>query len=149
MLNMPSTNYSAADVFGNLLNAKGLGKRPPAAGVQWGVSIGHQNSTEECCLSVYDTAAISDGRIMSTGERIEHPGIQVRIRATNYPQGWAKAWEICKLMDATVREPVTMPDGAVRMDAITRKGRPIPLGFEPGGRLVLFVINATMTLSEP
>jgi len=102
-------------------------------------------------ICVYDTAGTSDGRIMSTGEKIEHPGIQIRVRGIDYPVVWAKANEIALALDAQNNVEVETESGLVFLvQNISRTGAIVPLGLETNGprRRHNFTINAITTYAQ-
>ena len=115
----------------------------------WPTFCSNEPSTPDDCITTYDTAGRDDGRIMVTGNRVEHPGVQVRVRSTDHPTGYAKARAICVVLDSGFYDQlVTLPNGnQYVVHAVYRSGNVIALGKDtPNSKRTLFTINATMDL---
>jgi len=100
-------------------------------------------------IVVYDTTGELDGRIMSTGEVVEHPGIQIVVRAKDYPTGYDKCLQICKAFEEVKNLPVAIsPTETYVVSSITRKSGIISLGIDENDRKRrhYFSINFTMTI---
>jgi len=103
-------------------------------------------------VCVYDTAGTSDGRIMRTGERIEHSGVQIRVRGRHHKDVWNKTNEIALALDQQVQNTLvsTASDLVYRIANISRTGTIIPVGIETDGarRRFNFTINALVTYAS-
>lgn len=101
-------------------------------------------------VTVYDRPANKDGRLMRTGEVIEHPGIMVMVRAKTYNEGWSKAKEIEAYLDATHRESVTVGADTVVIQAVSRASGVNTLGPDPSGNLPreFFSLNVSITINQ-
>ena len=102
-------------------------------------------------ICVYDTAGTPDGRMMGTGERIQHLGIQIRVRGENYSVTWDKVEAIVEALDAAGGSVVAFDSAeAYLVHNVSRTGTVMPLGVEEQGsrRLHNFTINAITTLFE-
>jgi hypothetical protein len=100
-------------------------------------------------MVVYDTTGELDGRIMSTGEVVEHPGIQVAVRAKDYPTGYDKSLQICKAFEEVKNFPVAISSTeAYVVSNITRRSGIISLGIDENDRKRrhYFSINFIMTI---
>lgn len=135
-------------VLAGALAAAGLVNLPPN-GSPWDCTVGMMPTDVQQNVVVFNTTAVQDGRLMRTGQKIDHPGASIQIAAKTQEQGYAKAWEICAFLDKLHNQDVVTPGGSARICAISRKGRPIYVGLIPGGRFTLHTINLTMTISEP
>ena len=124
----------------------------PSAGpaALWPAYIGRMpdgKQTATNLIVVYDTEPRQDGRLMRTGERIEHPGLQFRVRAVDYLTGHKKLAIIAAALDVIKRQTVTVDGTAYLIHAIKRIGGIIQLGTDEVGREG-FTFNATATISE-
>ncbi len=139
-----------ADVLRQLLIDLGLGVE---AGNTWPIFVGFLNDEDQNipanALCVYDTSGKLDGRIMQTGEQVEHPGIQIRIRSLEYPVGFEKAKNITLALDAVRHVLVTVGADLYLIQNVSRAGAIIPLGVESTEqRRFHFTVNAMLTLTE-
>jgi len=117
----------------------------------WPVFVSFLPGTPDSALCVYDTSGRQDGRIMATGEKVIHPGIQIMVRGFVYPEVRAKAESIAAALDAQQRSEVVM-ESAVSyiLHNVSRTGDILPLGVEQEGdrRRHLFSINAVVTINQ-
>jgi hypothetical protein len=81
------------------------------------------------------------------GERIEHPGFQVRVRTLDYTTGFAKISAIAAVLDSVKNDAVSGDTETYVVNAITRSSGPIPIGTDEEGREG-FTLNATATITE-
>lgn len=102
-------------------------------------------------IAIFDTAGRLDGRMMRTGEQIEHYGIQITIRGRNYVEAWRLANSIATYLDAVKKETVVIPGGDTYiLHNVSRSGAVIPVGIETVNTRLrrIFSINMTVTLSR-
>jgi hypothetical protein len=100
-------------------------------------------------MVVYDTTGELDGRIMVTGEVVEHPGIQIMVRAKDYPTGYDKCLQICKAFEEVKNLPVAISSMETYVvSSITRRSGIISLGIDENDRKRrhYFSINFIMTI---
>lgn len=104
---------------------------------------------------VFDTSSVKNGRIMRTGEVIEHPGLQIAIRTPDYATGWAKMSDIRFYLDRLLLDKeVIIENTKYNIHSATRTSDILSLGVEQlsasGGkakRRDLFSLNFTITLN--
>lgn len=98
-----------------------------------------------CCI--YDSAGVLDGILMTTGEVIEHHGIQIRLRCEDYQEGWLKMKEVCAYLQQ--RKNITVVVGSSRFRVI-HSTRTTSILREPPDeqRRFLFNVNFTTTIKE-
>lgn len=117
----------------------------------WTVFVSFLPDTPEApdeALCIYDTAGKLDGRIMATGEQVEHPGIQIRVRGKSYPDTWEKVNDIVKALDAVRKVPVAFNETEIyTVHNVSRSGAVIPLGMDESGNKRLFHFTANMVLT--
>jgi Bacteriophage minor capsid protein len=104
-------------------------------------------------ITVYDTQGRDDGRSMIDGERYEHHGIQIRVRAVTHREGYLKARQIAVAIDqAVINKYVAFGDGtgrAYNIPCISRTSNVIPLGKDtPNTKRRIFTINAVCPIGE-
>lgn len=117
----------------------------------WAVYVGFMPETGDSTICLYDTAGREDGRMMKTGEKIEHPGIQVIVRGKNYPAAMQKVVDIAHAFDSTKRVSVIVDsEGPFLLHNISRTGTILPLGMEQEGdrRRHLFSLNAVVSIAD-
>lgn len=140
---------SAAQLIQKLLVQESMGLEPPST--PWPIYFGRMpdgHNVEDQLVVVYDTEPVQDGRLMGTGECIEHPGFQVRVRVSDYNTGHAKLAAIAAVLDQVKNNVVTGDSAATyTIKAVTRRGGPIPIGPDERGR-EHFTLNATTTIVE-
>lgn len=145
-------DHSPADVIRYLLIAMGAGIHPDDlvvnSGTQWPIYAGGEPNVPDETITVYDTAGRDDGRMQYDGERTEHPGIQIRIRARDHQTGYVKARQLAVSLDKEIyQNTVSIGNSQYFIHAVSRSGNVIPLGKEsPTSKRSLFTINATVTI---
>lgn len=100
---------------------------------------------------IYDEDGKQDGRLMATGERIDHPAVQVRVRCQAYMEGWEKANLIAEKLDQINRLEIAVPDdGTYLLQSVSRTGTVISAGMETIGdeRRFNFTVNANLTITK-
>lgn len=101
--------------------------------------------------AVFDTAGRLDGRLMETGEVIEHGGIQIQVRGKDYLSTYERAKTIALFLDAVKKETVAIgSDEAYTLWNVSRTGAIIPVGIETvdDRRRHLFTLNYVLTVSQ-
>lgn len=107
--------------------------------------------TDPEAVCVYDTAGAQDGRLMATGERIDHPGFQIRVRGRQYASTWRKADAIAKALDGVQRVSVAFSSGqSYTVHNVSRTGQVLSLGMDDQDthRCYHFTINGVLTVTE-
>jgi hypothetical protein len=140
-------DHSPAQILAAHLIAAGLGTDPDNGG-EWPCYIALLPDKPDNLLVIYDTAGTIDGRIMATGETVEHPGIQVLVRGKTHPVAWAKVRAVKEALDAINRTTVTVTgptDTEYRVLGAHQRGTPLALGQDDNGRMT-FSLNAITTL---
>ena len=117
----------------------------PTVGNAWPVFVGKFRDDPDNAVMVTDTPARDDGRLMD-GTRIEHPGIQLIVRARYFPDARAKAVAITNRLDAIVRVKVTLDSKDYKIQAVSRFGGILSLGEDEAERSEMS-INATTTVA--
>lgn len=140
MIHMPS------DIMAEYLMRLGVLSRPVQQ-APWPCSISSmpQEPNEAACL--YDTVPLLDGRLMKTGEVVEHPGIQLKVRDSTAKTGYAKAAELRDVFDSTINYAFTFEGNDYTIQNISRSSGVLSLGQEQGQKKrFLFTVNAFVTI---
>ena len=99
-------------------------------------------------VCIYDTAGVKDGRLM-VGPTIQHYGIQLRIRSTEYQEGWTRADAISSGLDAVVNYDLDYNGETYHIYNVSRTTPIVPLGMEEETkRRWLFTANFLVTVSQ-
>lgn len=143
-----SVVHSPAQIIQQLLIDLGLGSQHPLT--PWPVFATAEPNTPDEVITVRDTGGRDQGRIQFTGERIENPGIQIRVRANNHPTGWSKAKEIANALDQRVLGTDEVDLGVKRylINNVSRTGTILPIGKAPESNRLLFTFNALVTITD-
>lgn len=144
--------YNPARVLAqSLVNAGVAGQLGPSSS-EWTCYLNYMpdgTGIHDNVISVYDTQGRTDGRLMGTGQTIDHPGFQIRIRGTQHQTAYGKAKEVIDHLDALLREGLVIGSDSFTIQAASRTGRILPLGPENDAkRRHQFTVNGTMTLVE-
>lgn len=116
----------------------------------WPVYIQTLPPTPDELLSVSDTAGTFGGRYMATGEMVEFPGVQIRVRTppTEYLRGWRKARELREALPRIRRRSVTVDGFTLTLISVTLTAPVAVMGQDPDTqRRQNFSLNARVTLS--
>jgi hypothetical protein len=151
---MPGTLlYSPADVIRQMFIDLQQGS-DPAGNTAWPVYAADEPSTPDNVITVYDTDGRDDGRTMPDGERQEHHGFQVRVRADDHPTGYAKARAIAVALDQSVTQrSVNLAGGqgthGYVVWSVSRTSDVLALGKEaPDSRRKLFTVNGVAHIRQ-
>jgi hypothetical protein len=118
----------------------------------WPIYVSFLPATPDNALCIYDTAGRLGGRIMSSGEQIEYPGIQIRVRGSDYGISYTKANAIALALDSQIRNSIAISgEDPYILHNASRAGSIISLGMDPDDsrRRYHFTINALLTVSQP
>lgn len=140
---------SPAYILQQYLVSIGLVKMPPvAAGVIWAAFVGSQPDDSDLCVTLYDSTGLMDGRYMNPGSTIDHPGIQIRVRALDYMTAYNMIALITNTLDVISNVPITLGDGSkFTIKAVNRRGTILSLGEDKERHRQMFVYNATISLA--
>ena len=140
-------SHSAADILRYAVIAGGQGTLPTDS-LAWPFFVGHLPDTPDNAICAYDTGGLPDGRLMD-GETIQHPGWQLRIRATDHATAWAKVALIKAALDAIANTAVAIGVSNYTLHSVTQTGTPISLGQEVSGtrRREQITVNGTLTVT--
>lgn len=146
--------HSPADVLRWFLVGYGVGVAPTDAG-SWPVGASLSTDRPDEAIATLDQQGIDEGSTHD-GEKQEHYGVQVLIRARTHPAGYAKAAEVATVLDrethnrlVSVPETDDLPAATYLIHAVNRTGPVLPLGLDaPQGKRRLFSINVTVAMTR-
>ena len=144
-----SLAHSPADVVRYLLINESQGTLP-SDDDDWPVFADGEPDSPDSVITVYNIPGRQHGRVMYSGERQEHHGVEVRIRDPDSQDGYAKARAIAVALDESVRlSSVTIGASVYLVYSVSRLGDVIALGKEvPSSKRNLFTINAIVALRQ-
>lgn len=140
---------SPADVIRQMLVDLGFANDGPGAG--WHAYTGFFPNDPVSAFCVYDLQGRKDGRLMKTGEQINHPGIQIMFRGKDYLTTRDHTDAVALALDAQRKTTVAVEStGVYIVHNVSRTGDIMSLGMEAEGdsRRFLFTINAVLTIEE-
>src|SRR4051812_5836239 len=88
----PMLSHSPAKIVRQLLINSEVARQVPL--VPWPVYALSEPESPDDVLTVFNTSGVDHGRLMPTGERSQHEGIQVRVRAASEEEGYIKSMEV-------------------------------------------------------
>lgn len=141
---------SPATILAEALIQSGLVSRPSSAAAPiWPVFVSHMPDTPDNAVCVYDTSGNRDGRIMRTGENIDKPGWQIRVRATGYPLAYNKILSLSRYVGTVRNLGVVINGETYTIYSVTKTGTPLSLGQEPDvKRRDAVTLNGIITYRE-
>jgi hypothetical protein len=152
---IPDVNIaSAADVVRYLLITKGYGSDPDASPVRsWPIYVASEPDGEDVqddVITIYDTTGKLGPRNSPEGTRSSHPGIQVRVRASTHPIGFAKARAIATALDKEcTQQSIDVGADTYIVNAVTRTTEVIPLGKDATtGKRSVFTLNGLVSYRQ-
>jgi hypothetical protein len=90
-----------------------------------------------------------DGRLMGTGEVIEHYGIQLKIRSSDYLTGWQKIRQLVLYLRAINNNHVVIGDTTFVLHNLSQTTSIVCLGNEAESkRRFLFTVNYVCTIKQ-
>jgi hypothetical protein len=143
----PMLSHSPAKIVRQLLINSEVARQVPL--VPWPVYALSEPESPDDVLTVFNTSGVDHGRLMPTGERSQHEGIQVRVRAASEEEGYIKSMEVAEFFDRVLRVEVALGDNTYILHSFNRTSPVISLGKEsPESKRYLFTINGLLLVEE-
>lgn len=141
-------DHQIAHIVAVLLRDLGIGVLKGTAG-NWPITVNGEASSPNNVITVYDTEARPDGRVMQ-GDVLSHPAIQVRVRAQTQSIAHAKAKSIAYKFDKVVyHNTVTIDANSYCVHSISRSPSFIYIGAdEKTSKNEVITINAYVTARQ-
>lgn len=146
---MTTHNNSPAELLQNSLVAANIGVKPSSTiGGKWPIFANHLPEYPDNAVVISDTSGVRDGRIMSTGENIDKPGFQVRVRGLTHTDAYSKIKEVIEHFEKINKESIAINGDSYRIHSVTRTGTVLTLGQEQNARRRCgFTVNGTITFT--
>ena len=116
-------------------------------GTNWQVTCGTLPSEGSRNICLYDTSGQIFAQSMHDGEVLQHYGIQVRVRAPNYPQGYEKARSLINYLVTLDQESIIEDDLTYTASGVTITSSILSLGQGGPTGLPEFTFNLTVQIS--
>jgi hypothetical protein len=148
-------DHSPAYIIAQYLIGQSLLSDPTGSG-SWPVYVGtlpDGNQAQDDAAGCMDTSPVKDGRIMSNGETIFHPGVQILLRALAYNTGYAKCEALMTALEAVSGAQETINSKTYQIDNVSPSTGIVVLGQEAqevnsSKRRELYSMNFIVTLKE-
>lgn len=140
--------HSPADIIRRLLIQAGYGSDPP--NLSWPIYAASEPDLPDSVITVFDTAGVDHGRMSVTGDRAEHHGFQIRVRARDHLTGYAKARAISVAMDEVFYQEVVIIAGTTYLvHSLNRTTDVLSIGKQvPNSRRNLFTLNGLTSIKR-
>lgn len=140
--------HSPADIVRYALVDMGEGSAPLNA-ADWPISVGYEPDSPDSCVTLYDTTGTPDGRSQVDGEVFEHPGVQLRVRASGHQVCWTKMNELVAALDSIYHRRVTIGSSTYSIQVVANRTNPESLGKEEKAtKRDRFVVNFTVSVTQ-
>jgi hypothetical protein len=133
----------------------GLGTDPTLLPLQpWPVYADGEPPSPDLCITVFSTSGKVDARMMNTGQSVQRPGVQIRVRSTDSRTGRSMIENILKVLtEQMYMFNVSIGPGTSANTyliwALTDIGNIIALGKEvPHTRRNIFTLNAMLVYED-
>lgn len=141
-------DHSVADITSVLLKDLSLGVLRGTAG-NWPISTNSEENKPDDVITIYDTEPIYHGRAQYTGDKLSHPGIQIRVRGRDQRTAYRKAKAIAVKIDREVNhETVEVDSNTYCVQSISRQTSIKYLGKEDGSQRHIFTMDALVTIRQ-
>lgn len=140
--------HSTRTIIQRLLISLGSGTLP-ILNQDWPIFSGTEPDSPDNCITISNTQGFDFGRSNIDGERIEHPGFQIRIRCNDEEQGEAKLGEIITTLDKEILYSTVTIEGIIYCVHMVRRTSTIDTPIEiPNSNRVVFFINCVTHLTK-
>ena len=141
--------HAPADIVRYALVAGTLGTLP-SGNSDWPIQVNNEPNVPDNCISVYNTTGQVKGRVQSSGEFQDRPGIQVRVRGATYEIAYAKIKAIQTYLEETVlRTAVTIGSSSYLVHSLNRTSDLLHNGKDvTSSKRYTFTVNYYVTLTQ-
>jgi len=121
----------------------------PDADEDWPIYVSREPNAPDSVITIYNTTAVKQGRLMISGEVAERPGVQIRVRDPDEKSGFVKANAIAIALDGVTYGGVTLDGTAYKVYAVSRTSGPLSIGKEDSPtKRNIFTLNVTAALRQ-
>ena len=138
--------HSPSDIIRQLLVDRGLGAYPPAD--PWPIYVVMEPDGPDDVITLSDMDGTDSGRTMNDGERQEHHGVMVRVRAFTHTDGYAKIRHIAVILDQEVYDAIVVIGvRTYKIHSVSRLGDVMVLGKETlVSKRSIFTVNTVVSV---
>ena len=122
----------------------------PDAQGSWPLFISHLPDSPDEAAVIKDSPGILDGRLMDSGEVIQHFGLQIRLRSNDSEEGWKKIEALALELDGTAANTLVIKNETTySIQNLSRSTPIIPLDREVDKkRRVQYLVNYLLSITE-
>lgn len=140
---------SPAEIIAACLISKGVFNTPSKTST-FPLFVSHLPSAKDVmqAAAISDIEGLTEMRFMS-GVLVVHPGLQIRVRSSDYNTAFKKMELISSSLSSVIKEEVAIGDTAIYIiHNVSQTSSIISMGIEPDTRLYLFSINFITTITQ-
>lgn len=144
-------DHGQQDIARKVLTVAGVGVHPDTnQPYSWPIYVDQEPDAPDNCLTLYETAGITDGKLGPTGEDTEHHGLQIQVRceASRPYVGRKKARAVKSTLDQLASPyDLTFEGISYTIYSFNPQGSIIPLGRDMTNKnRFLWTLNYTVSL---
>jgi hypothetical protein len=149
-------NHSPAEIRARSIIDAGVASDPASDKEvldDWPAFIGTMMESPDNQIATYNTQGLTQGRDMRGGRMSTFPGIQFKVRGSDYGDGYRKAEAIVEHLDGIKREELYITEDGTNyfyvIHSVIRVGDILDIGADPSGRRRnQFTINAVVRIES-
>lgn len=140
--------HSPADIISRIIIAGGLGSDPP--GTSWPVNVGKEADTPDEVMTIYNTEGMDHGRSGVDSRRVQHFGIQVRVRSRYQANGYSKSGQVADFLDEDVYQTgVTIDSSSYLVHSFNRTSQVLSFDKEtPTSKRSIHTFNGLVAIRQ-
>ena len=93
-------------------------------------SLPDGNGVPDNAGAVFDTSPLVDGRYMSGGVVVEHPGVQLRVRSKDQQTGYAKIEDLVRTLETVTNVTVSTATETFVLQNVSRSSGVVSMGID-------------------
>lgn len=138
--------HSPAEILTELLIALNEGT-DPSLSQTWPVYVSNEPDLPDSVITIFDTVGKDNGRIMSDGYLVTQHGVQIRIRASDHPDGYEKASTLRSFLSGIYQRSVSIDSNSYTVHALSGIGQVLTIGKEyPTSRRNVYTLNGLIEI---
>jgi hypothetical protein len=99
-----------------------------AEGEAWSVYTGAMPDAPDSVLVLFDTDGVVQTRLLASGRHVGRHGVQLRLRALSYREGFEQAHVAATLLEQMRRRTVQLDDDTYTIDTVIRTSQILSMG---------------------
>jgi hypothetical protein len=109
--------------------------------------VGQELNVPDAAVVLFNTDGVEFGRAQVTGQRFEHHGVRLRVRAATGRAAYPKALALAIALDQECTDRTVNLDGSsYTVQAVSRKSNPVYLGKADGTDRHAYEFSANVTI---